>query len=228
MDNYIDRAEALRYNNFAVSTLGALQDLSPEIPLLLSELSTYSSRLTEVQTKAEDTRSTARTIMASRREQGEEVSTRLGRLLDKLKLQILEGATFDLYRMYPTGTRLDIGKSVADRQAALTRVLAGLAQYKANIQDSQMWIDELTTLSRSFGSVVSEESSVSQTKLAQSDQLINTLRSWKQMYGAAKLIVRGVLRRAGRESEWRDYFMDAQVAGNTATSTEETESVGVN
>ena len=216
MDRYIDQAEARRYNDFSLSTLPALSEMSPEIPNILSMLSDFSSRLQEVQNKAGDTRSTSRTLTSSRRQQSDHVATRLGRLLDRLQEHLEDGASFDLLRLFPSGTRRDIGQSVADRQAALGRAVAGLEQYQAEIPDSQVWLDELKPLNSTFSTLIIDEANAQRTKLGQSDQVNVTYRSWKQNYGAAKLMVRGILRRAGRENEWRDYFLDTRLAGTSA------------
>ena len=211
-DTYIDQSEAIRYNQHTVGSLPALGGLSPEVGNIIKTLTELDASIGGTLQTAGDTRSTARLTGDQLRELSDLVATRLGRLLDKLKDQKKDGATFDLARFFEPANRESIGRSVADRSAALTRALGGLQQYKAEVKDAQAWIDELSPMSEQMQQAVKDQGSTSTAKLEGTRDLNGALDSWRRQYGAAKYIVRGLLRRVGREDEWKDHFLDLKAS----------------
>lgn len=207
-DTYIDQAEAIRYNKHTLGTLPSIASLSPEISAILTDLSALHGEIGGELDQAGDTRAQALTTAAELRALSDQVNTRLGRLLEKCVDQLKDGASFELTRLFPTRSKQGIGKSVADRAASLSEAIGGLKLYKAEIKDSDLWLTELTTLNDQFTAAIAANASSGAAKLTGTRELGEAIAEWRTQYGAAKYVVRGVLRRNHREAEWKDHFMD--------------------
>lgn len=94
------------------------------------------------------------------------------------------------------------------RTRALERCIEAYQLYP-DLPDAKAALENLKALHARLTDTSSSRSSQASQKRMDT-QALQALRSgWAEHYSATRLIVRGLLKRAGRESEWKGLFMDA-------------------
>jgi len=223
---YTDIAEMSRYSQHLIASAASYEALDPFVTRLLQEQRGVSDQLSLILNARQGSTSTHKLSLQDQRTLSAEVASVLDEVYVSLQLAEKKGVSFDFTAFFPTRTRADIGRSIADRRAALTRCLNGMTLYPT-LPDAADWTRRLQSLDEQFGSTTSTASGAGQKKLQDSKQFQSLRQQWRRSYLIAKRGMEAVLLLAGRENEYKGLFLDLQVSpanrsSESAAGTEET------
>jgi hypothetical protein len=212
-DRYFDLAEVSRYISHFVSAVDNFKDLNPIVGELAGEQQQYLDRFSVSLSQAESSRSDVSMAGRAERSSKAQARDRLRKLYDQL-VALEHDYTFDLKRFFETGRKQDVGTSVARLQRTLARCIDGLKQYP-DLPNAATWRAELEELQGQFSTASSDRSAKDSGKRTDSQVLTAARLEWAEKYAATKFILRGLLKRVGREAEWKGLFLDLQTSGSS-------------
>jgi hypothetical protein len=208
-DRYADIQEMSRYGNHFVSAAANYLSLDPFVGTLANGQQALLDQVAGLSTMKQGSTSTFVMSRKDQRALSEQARSLLDSLFSDLEAAQKKGIAFDFSTFFPTRTRRSIGKSIADRQAAVTRCINGLALYP-QIPDAAGWKTNLEDLQKQFSGVVSSTSGSDSSKRSDVKAFEQLRRQWKRHYLACKRGMEAVLLLAGRELELKGLFLDLQ------------------
>lgn len=224
-DRYIDIEEMVRYGEYFRDAASHYVSLDPFVSTLIRSQQTLLEELAGLLPQKQG--STSGFIMSHQEQRtlSEEVRVQLSCLYTDLKSAQKKGIAFDFTTFFPSKTEGDIGRSIADRKAAVNRCITGLKLYP-QVPDATGWLETLTALQNRFTSTISTTTSKDSSKVMDNQSFQKLRRRWKRSYLACKRGMAAVLILAERESELASVFYDLQqsspVAATSGASTSTT------
>lgn len=214
-DRYIDAYEVLEYGNHTVRMLRPLVGLSPvvDIAVLIRMLEEYIAgvnrqmeRMGMVRTDLRFIRATTEEVVANVIEQIEQ--------FDAYIRSLGKGSGVDAQMFFPgRGRKAALRRrKPADLLGAADDVLRGLSSPRAAAMPQlDVWTSRITEARNALATVVGDKGLARDSSARGTAGLEGARRDFLAQYKITKLLVRAVLASAGREDEYRSFFLDLQV-----------------
>lgn len=219
-DRYIDQDETQIYGPYAKQKIVSVviplapEEFKPALHKLAAELESSTQSMGQILEQSRGARLQVQDGSAQKATVMELASSTLSRFskhLDTHKAGVLNRRAF-----FPEdGTASGVGRTPVRYQLALSRISTLLADAKSPVENREKWLGEITATMQAMQPVLAYSESAHVGRAAATPQVEAARTAWLKTYGAAKLVVEGVLTLSGHLHLLTQVFYDLALPGST-------------